>query len=438
MKYKKVLAMILAIGMLVGLFAGCGNQSTNSSGSQNSNSSQQSSSDDGSSGDTIRVGVLYPLTGNTASSGNEAVNCLKVAAEIINGSYDIDFPGAKTEGIQSMGGAKIEIVTADTQGSAEVAATEAERLITEENVVALIGCDLSSGTKTASAVAERYGVPMFNGESSSDTLISSGLEYFFHVGPCDSTLIASTYDYLDTIRDTVGIESVAICGSDDDPGTMFVQFAEQYAEERGYEITSSFTYPPEASTLSSECLKLKAAGGDALLIYGQNPASIVFLQTFEEMDINYKTMITARGGFINTEFFDAVGDTAEYLMTENTWSLDSVSDKPWVEEINNMCIEQAGVALNGNYARALQAFFVLVDVLERAGSTDGEALKEAAQATDLGPEAMICAWDGVKFDERGQNIYAAGIMTQVQNGEYVTIWPEIAEPVVPIPTWSER
>ena len=125
-------------------------------------------------------------------------------------------------------------------------------------------------------------------------------------------------------------------------------------------------------------------------------------------------------------------------MTENTWSLDSVSDKPWVEEINNMCIEQAGVALNGNYARALQAFFVLVDVLERAGSTDGEALKEAAQATDLGPEAMICAWDGVKFDERGQNIYAAGIMTQVQNGEYVTIWPEIAEPVVPIPTWSER
>lgn len=439
MKVRKVLAIALTLILVTGMFAGCGNNAAENGGQTNGGNQQTSSGDSSSSSsDTIKIGVLYPLTGNTASSGNEAVNCLKVAAEIINGTYDIDFPGAATEGIQSMGGAKIEIVTADTQGSAEVAATETERLITEENVVALIGCDISSGTKTASAVAERYGVPMFNGESSSDTLIDRGLEYFFHVGPCDSTLIASTYDYLDTIRDTVGIESVAICGSDDDPGTMFVQFAEQYAEERGYEIATSFTYATDASTLSSECLKLKAAGGDALLIFAQNPAAIVFLQTFEEMDINYKTMITARGGFINTEFFDAVGEGAEYLMTENTWSLDSVSDKPWVAEINDLCLQQAGVALNGNYARALQAFFTLVDVLERAGSTDGEALKEAAMATDLGPESMICAWDGVKFDERGQNIHAAGIMTQVQSGEYVTIWPEIAQPVVPVPAWSER
>ena len=301
-----------------------------------------------------------------------------------------------------------------------------------------MGCDLSSGTKTASAVAERHGVPFFNGESSSDTLIDRGLEYFFHVGPCDSTLIASTYDYLDLYRESLGIESVAICGSDDDGGSMFVEFCEKEAKERNYTIGTSIIYPTDAATLSAECMKLKSCGADVLLIFAQNPASIIFLQTMQEMDINFKSVITARGGFISTEFFDTVGDTAEYLMTENTWSLDSVSDKPWVAEMNQMCIDAVGCGMNGNYARAMQAFFTLVDALERAGSTDHDALRDAAKATDMGSESMICSWEGVKFDERGQNIYAAGIMTQVQGGTYVTSWPEIETAIFPVPTWSER
>ena len=189
-------------------------------------------------------------------------------------------------------------------------------------------------------------MPFFNGESSSDTLIDRGLEYFFHVGPCDSTLIASTYDYLDLNRESLGIESVAICGSDDDGGSMFVKFCEKEAKERNCTIGTSIIYPTDAATLSAECMKLKSCGADVLLIFAQNPASIIFLQTMQEMDINFKSVITARGGFISTEFFDTVGDTAVYLMTENPWSLDSDSDKPWVAEMNQMCIDAVGCGVH--------------------------------------------------------------------------------------------
>ncbi len=447
MKTKKIVALLLAALMLLSVFAGCASKTTTDADTSKDNQSTTDSTnttdstdtaDSAASGETIKVGVLYPLTGNNAVAGNESVACLKVAAEIINGSYDIDFPGAKTEGIQSMGGAKIEIVTADTQASAEVSATEAERLITQENVVAIIGCDMSSCTKTASAVAEKYGVPFVNGESSSDLLIGRGLDYFFHVGPCDSTLVKSSFDYLDTIREAQGIETVAICGGDDEAGTLFVQLCETEANERGYAIGTSFTYPTEAASLSSECMKLKASNADAMLVFALTSPAIMLLQNMSEMDINFKVTITARGGFIATEFFDTVGDKAEYIMTENTWSLDSVSDKPWVAQINDMMVEQAGCGLNGNYARAVQAFFTLTDALERAGSAEGEALKDALWATDLGQDALICAWEGVKFSENGQNDLAAGIMTQVQNGGYVTVWPEVVPAVVPAPTWSER
>lgn len=105
-------------------------------------------------------------------------------------------------------------------------------------------------------------MPFFNGESSSDTLIDRGLEYFFHVGPCDSTLIASTYDYLDLYRESLGIESVAICGSDDDGGSMFVEFCEKEAKERNYTIGTSIIYPTDAATLSAECMKLKSCGAE--------------------------------------------------------------------------------------------------------------------------------------------------------------------------------
>lgn len=445
---KKVLAVLLAAAMTISL-VGCGGAGGEGNGAENKTEDVKTEAADvpgdraaetsgQEAGETIRVGVLYPLTGNNATAGTESVKCLETAAELINGSYDIDFPGAKTEGIQSMGGVRIEIIAADSQASAEVSATEAERLITEEHVDALIGCDISSCTKTASAVAERYGVPFINGESSSDSLVGRGLDYFFHVGPNDSLLVASSFDYLDKIRESAGIESVAICGADDDSGTNFVNFCEKEARERGYTIATQFTYTQDAATLSSECMKLKASEADALLIFALTGPAILFLQTMQDMDINFKTMITARGGFIATEFFDTVGDASEYIMTENTWSLDSVSDKAFSAAINDLCIEKAGCGMNGNYARAMQAFFVLCDALERAGSKDGEALKDALWATDMDGSALICPWEGVKFDEDGQNIYAGGIMTQVQNGQYVTIDPEVEQAVVPVPAWKDR
>lgn len=438
MRFKRVWAIILTIALLANVCIGCSNPTTNQPAAAPASDGTATQAPVHSSAETIKIGVLYPLTGNNATAGNETVACLKAAADMVNSSYDIVFPNAATKGIQSMNGAQIQIIPADTQASPEVSATEAERLITEEGVVALIGCDLSSCTKTASAVAERYGIPFVNGESSSDSLIGRGLEYFFHVGPVDSTLVASTYDYLDAVKNEVGVKSVAICGSDDDAGALFVKLCEEGAAKHGYEVKTSFVYSNDASSLSAECLKLKSSQADVLLIFALTAPAILYLQTLQEMDINFKAIITARGGFIATEFFDTVGDDAEYIMTQNTWSLDSVSNKEYVSQINDLCIQQAGCSMNGNYARAMQAFFVLVDALERAGTTDGVALKDALWATDMDASAMLTTWSGCKFDESGQNINAAGIMTQVQNGKYVTVYPEIAKAVIPAPTWSER
>ncbi len=64
----------------------------------------------------IKIGAVYPLTGDVASTGQECKSGVELAIDIINNSYDIDIPFAKTAGIPSLGGAKLKAVSSDSQG----------------------------------------------------------------------------------------------------------------------------------------------------------------------------------------------------------------------------------------------------------------------------------------------------------------------------------
>src|SRR5271157_252779 len=88
---------------------------------------------------TIKIGAVYPLTGNLASTGLDNKRGVELAVEIINNKYDLNLPLAKTEGLPNLGGAKIEIVWSDTKGEPKNGQAEAERLVTQEKVVGVIG-----------------------------------------------------------------------------------------------------------------------------------------------------------------------------------------------------------------------------------------------------------------------------------------------------------
>src|SRR6516225_3610038 len=108
---------------------------------------------------SIKIGGLYPLTGNLASTGLDCKRGSELAVDIINGNYDLNLPLAKTEGIPSLGGAKIEMVWADTKGEPKNGQAEAERVVTQDGAVGVIGAYQSAVTKTASQATERLRIP---------------------------------------------------------------------------------------------------------------------------------------------------------------------------------------------------------------------------------------------------------------------------------------
>ena len=116
---------------------------------------------------TVKIGAIFPLSGNAASAGVHAKAAIEVAIDIINNAHPElgNFPLAKNAGLAGLGGAKVEVVFADNQGSPAVGQNQALRLITEEKVVALSGAYQSGITLTTSAISEKYGIPYVNGSA---------------------------------------------------------------------------------------------------------------------------------------------------------------------------------------------------------------------------------------------------------------------------------
>jgi len=85
---------------------------------------------------TVRIGAVYPLTGSLSTTGADVRNGVLLALDIVNNDYNLDLPLARSEGIDSLNGAKLEIVFGDSQGSPSVGRSETERLIDKEKVVA--------------------------------------------------------------------------------------------------------------------------------------------------------------------------------------------------------------------------------------------------------------------------------------------------------------
>jgi branched-chain amino acid transport system substrate-binding protein len=120
---------------------------------------------------------------------------------------------------------------------------------------------------------------------------------------------------------------------------------------------------------------------------------------------------------------------------------ENVSLQRLVNYANELLQARHKVNFNGNSARAFTAVFALADAINRAGSTKPEAIQKALRETNIPGDQLIMPWGGIQFDESGQNKKGAGIIVQVQDGKYVTVWPfalASKDVVWPMPAWDKR
>lgn len=392
----------------------------------------------------VVIGVLYPLSGPVAQAGIDAKAAADLAVEIVNGRHDFDLPLARTEGLPGLGGAKVRLVTIDHQGKPELGQSEAERLITQEKAAALYGAYHSSVSATASQAAERYGIPYLSGESSSPSLHRRGLKWFFRTSPHDEHFSTAMFDFLKDFQAKRGVKiaSVGIVNEDTLFGADSAKVQAQLAGQHGYAIAANLAYRARSTSLVAEVQRLKAASPGVLLPTSYTSDAILIMRTARELDYNPPMILAQDAGCIESDFVAAVGKDAEGIMSRSVFSLDLVAQRPVVGRVNELYRRKQGKDLNDNTSRAFTGMLVLCEAINRAGSTDPEAIRKALLATDLKPEQTIMPWKGVRFDPAtGQNELGTPLITQWRGGQLRVVWPfELAalDVLYPLPKWSER
>ncbi len=184
----------------------------------------------------VKIGAVFPMSGGAASAGVHAKFALEVAMDIINNAHPElgDFPLAKNAGLAGLGGAKVDVVFADNQGSPATGQNQALRLITEEKVVALTGAYQSGITLTASAIAEKYGIPFLNGESVAANLTERGFKWFLRTTPIASDFAKAYYEFLTDMKAAgAKIDNVALVHDNTEYGTSVAGTITSAFKEKG-------------------------------------------------------------------------------------------------------------------------------------------------------------------------------------------------------------
>lgn len=371
--------------------------------------------------DTIKIGAMYALSGDKAAIGTNIMRGVNFAADMINAQGGIN-------------GKKIEIVPGDTQGDAKIAGNLAERLITEDHVVAIMGCHQSTLTDIVAQVCEEYEIPLITAISTLDSLSTNNYQYFFRLCPMNSVYVEDMFKYLSEQSQQTGkeVKTVSIFADNSAIGQELIRCAKIYAPLYNMDIIETVEYQGGAADLTSEVLTLKKANADAVLCESYIADAILFTKTLAEQDYHPEFVVAKANGFADVSYIPATEGISNGIATVVEWNPDLTKG----QDINAAYKAEYGLDMNGHSAESFTVVWLFKTAIEAAGTTEGAAVKAALEELVVdgtfpnGPEIILpyASIDFNNYEVSGvqhyhNNAFASVAIAQVQDGQFKTVWP---------------
>ena len=374
----------------------------------------------------IYLGAAVSETGRFSREGKDTRQGYLVWLDWVNNEY-----GGIKVGDERY---KVEIVMYDDEGDPDTAARLVEKLINEDRVDFLLGPYSSFLTQSASAIAEKYGKIMIEGNGSAETLFERGFQNLFAV-------LTPAVDYTRTalqLLADIGAKTVVIAYEDTAFPTSVADGAQRWAAEYGLEVLGVETYPVNVADVSGIMSKFKELEPDIFVGGGHFNDAILFIRAAKELDFNPKAMVITVGPS-NPKLIEEVGADAEYVIGPTQWeaSMSYADDyfgtaaeyaaryeKMWGEPPTYQAAESTATALALHIA------------IEQAASLDTDAVRTALRSLDV-----VTFYGPINFDERGRNAGKPMGAIQIQDGEILVVAPNnaaIAGLNYPAPPWKDR
>jgi branched-chain amino acid transport system substrate-binding protein len=376
---------------------------------------------------TVKIGMVSPVTGPMADVGQDSRLGAQMAVEAVNGAG----------GIKSLGGARLELLTADSETKAEVARTEADRLINAGAQI-MTGGFHSAHVATMSLLAQQRRVPYIIDISAADAPTANAAksvregqqktQYVYRIFTGSATFGRNAVRYMSEIFREAGVspKRIVLMYSNDLFGkTQTDSFqAALKAGSPGFEVVDVIPYPENAVDLSTEVSRARAAKPDILAPVTRPATAILLLEEVARQRADLMGIISPGApGLYETKQIQVLKDKLEYVMDCTVYAN---YRKPETQKIAAEYAKRSGGRnFDASGAYSYEAILVIADVLERAASTDPDALVAAIKKTSFAGGVTVSTGP-VVFNEVGDNPNASTAMLQILGQKPRVVWPKDA------------
>ena len=378
----------------------------------------------------IRIGASYSDTGTYAALG-----------QTVRRGYSLCVKQANERG--GVLGRQLELLTADDQSQAKNAVAIYERLITQDKVDMVFPPYSSPITDAVATVTEKYKLPMIGCCAASRSLHKKGRRFIF-------MLISPANVYLEGLIDTAakrGLKTIAIIHEDTLFPKALAAGALEVAKKRGLRVVAVEAYPRKTTDFAALVSRIKAANPDVIAAATYVNDSIAIARQLKASDVNPK-MFSATIGADLPKFYQSLGALGEFVYGPAQWEPELVTLRagglipiarqyPGAKEfVESYRKEYPGASLSYQTAQGYGACEVHLEAIRRAGTLEGEKVRDALLKMDINT-----SFGAFKVDQTGLQVAHKMVLFQWQDGKKVIVWPEeIApdRPRFPTPPWSRR
>jgi branched-chain amino acid transport system substrate-binding protein len=360
--------------------------------------------------DVIKVGAPLPLTGPLAPEGLKQKR-----------GYDLWAEAATAKGGIRAGGKtyKIEIVYTDYASNTPRAVQAAERMITEDKVNFLFAPFGSGATKAASAISEKYAVPMLAPTASSAEIFDQGYKYIFATLTGNSSVSVPIAKLVH--EKNKDLKRVAILARNDLFPLAVAQEFEKAVKAEGMEVVASERYAIGAMDHSAAITQMRGARPDWFYASGYINDLILIRKQMNDLGLK-APVITMLAGPAYQEFTQTLGPLVEDI-TSMSWWHPAVRYKGKdvfgsTEAFNAAWAKKYGGEADYVEAGSAACGAILQMAIEAAGTIEAKKVRDAISATDA--ETF---YGHVKFGADGQITSLQPPVFQLVGGNPVILWP---------------
>ncbi len=357
-----------------------------------------------SAADTIKVGIVLPLTGAQAKFGEIEKQSFDMALEEINGGGGIK-------------GKKLEFIMEDDTGRPEVGRSVVEKLITKDKVVMLGGGYSSSVTFGVAGVAQQNRVPFLINTGAADKITEQGWDYIFRLNPPVSEYASGVETFL---AEVVKPKDAVILHENSLFGTKGAKAFQQSCDKLGIKVLMTEGYEHGGIDFKPVLVKVKELNPDLVYMISYIMDASLLMRQARELKLTPKLFVGGAAGFTLPEFDQNAGKAANFVVSATLWH--QVLPLPGAMDYFNRFKARYNKDTEYHGAEAYAAAYVIRDVLQRAKSFSPEDIKQALSETKL-----MTVFGPVKFtsyDKKTNQNRLTTYVVQWQNGKLQLIWPK--------------